>query len=81
MRIQVRLFAAAREAAGTEFLEVNASSGICVAELRTQIAEQCPPLQPQSAHLLVAVNDRYAADSQILSDGDAVCCFPPVSGG
>jgi sulfur-carrier protein len=77
----VKLFARARDLAGTETLAIRLSAGATVAELRRAICEVCPKLKTLSGGLLVAVNAKYAGDATTLSTGDEVACFPPVSGG
>ncbi len=80
-QIQVKLFARAKELANSELISVLVSEGITVEELRQAIAEQYPQLQPLSSQLLIAVDNAYAGESQILNPQQEVACFPPVSGG
>jgi molybdopterin converting factor subunit 1 len=79
MRIEVRYFAAFREAAGvaTESVETDAGTA---AELFGECANRYPALQAYSASL-VAVNDEMADWERPLTDGDQVLFFPPVAGG
>ncbi len=81
MIIQLKLFAAAREAAGCETVEVEVPAAATVADLRSALVRQVPALSTWRKHLLIAVNQQYAADEQTLAEGDEVACFPPVSGG
>lgn len=80
-QIQVKLFARAKELANSELISVFVSEGITVEELRQAIAEQYPQLKPLSSQLLIAVDNAYAGESQILNSQQEVACFPPVSGG
>lgn len=80
-QIQVKLFARAKELANSELISVLVSEGITVEELRQAIAEQYPQLKPLSSQLLIAVDNAYAGESQILNSQQEVACFPPVSGG
>ncbi|QDV20943.1 Molybdopterin synthase sulfur carrier subunit [Gimesia panareensis] len=79
--IQVRLFARARELAGSDTISVNAVDEMTVAWLRTAIAEQYPVLKSLSGQLLIAVDNAYAGEEQPLNAEQEIACFPPVSGG
>ena len=81
MKIDVQLFAAARDAAGDAVVSLHLSDTANVAELRRQLTSAVPALAPLAASLLVAVNNQYADDTVQLQDSDEVACFPPVSGG
>ncbi|WP_417386307.1 MoaD/ThiS family protein [Gimesia sp.] len=80
-QIQVRLFARARELANSDLISVQIQEGTTVARLRQAIAEQVPELQPLSGQLLIAVDNAYAGEDQLLTETQEVACFPPVSGG
>jgi molybdopterin converting factor subunit 1 len=79
MKIEVRYFAAYREATGTssETLDTQAETA---AELFAECSRRHPALQSWSASL-VAVNDEMADWNRPLADGDEVLFFPPVAGG
>jgi sulfur-carrier protein len=81
MKLDVRLFARAREAAGAERVTVDLPLGARVADLRSALAAQSPNLRPLVSCLLVAVGTDYADDGVVLSPHSDVACFPPVSGG
>ena len=81
MKVQIHLFAAARDAAGRSPVEVVISDDTSVADLRAALVQSIPELKPLQASLLVAVNNQYAADDLLLKTNDEVACFPPVSGG
>ncbi|MDG1895088.1 MAG: MoaD/ThiS family protein [Fuerstiella sp.] len=81
MRIDVKLFAAARDAAGDGVVSLNLTDTVDVAELRRELTKTVPALAPLADSLLVAVNNQYANDNVPLNESDEVACFPPVSGG
>ncbi len=81
MQVEVKLFARARDLAGSESVIVDLGDGSSVAELRKALTIQHPSLGPIVPHLHVAIGTDYASDETVLSDSDAVACFPPVSGG
>ncbi|WP_145171089.1 MoaD/ThiS family protein [Gimesia aquarii] len=80
-QIHVKLFARAKELVNSELISVTISEGMTVEQLRLAIAEQYPELQPLSNQLLIAIDNAYAGESQILNPEQEVACFPPVSGG
>ena len=82
MILQVRLFALARDAAGTDraVLELNGPTATA-AEAVAALAEQYPALAPHAARLAVAVNLEYVPRDYVLKDGDELALIPPVSGG
>ena len=79
MQVNVRYFAAFREATGleTETVETVASStGVLFGECR----ERHPGLVAWEASL-VAINDEMARWDSPIDDGDEILFFPPVAGG
>jgi len=81
MNVQIQLFAAARDAVGTSPVTIDLPDSPNVADLRLQLAADFPKLNSVAKTLLVAVNQQYADDEQLLSENDSIACFPPVSGG
>lgn len=81
MKLDVRLFARARDLAGTERVQVEIPHSSTVADLKLALAEQLPGLRPLVPHLLVAVGADYASDATPLTSELEIACFPPVSGG
>lgn len=79
MKVEVRYFAAFREATGieTEQVETGASSP---AGLFDECIARHPALRSRAA-ALVAVNDEMADWERPLQGGDEVLFFPPVAGG
>lgn len=81
MTIDVKLFAQARDLAGASPVSLEVPSMACVRELRSALAARYPSLKGLAPTLLVAIDNRYAADDQKLDPQAEVACFPPVSGG
>jgi len=81
MKVAVKLFARAKDLAGSGLVELELPEQSRVSELRQSLVEQCPKLGPLLSQLLIAVNNDYARDDAILPAGAEVACFPPVSGG
>jgi molybdopterin converting factor subunit 1 len=81
MRIAVRLFARAKDLAGTDALTLEVPSGATVGELRQRLAQEQPALAGLLQHSAFAVNDEFADDLLTLPQGAEVALLPPVSGG
>lgn len=54
---------------------------LTVAELLADIGKNYPALRPALGTVLVAVNRAFAFGETIISEGDEIALFPPVSGG
>lgn len=81
MQISVKLFARARDLAGSPAVDVKLPDGATAADLRTALLETAPALRPLATSLLIAIGSEYAAESTVIAPGADVACFPPVSGG
>ncbi len=81
MRITLRLFATLRDRAGVGQAEIELAEGAKVVDLLDVLATRYPAIKPALATTLVAVNEEYALPENVLTNGDTVALFPPVSGG
>jgi molybdopterin converting factor subunit 1 len=81
MRIQVHLFARARDLAGMNKLILEAPTGVTAVELRRLIAEASPALAGLLARSALAINDDFAEDSTVVPADAEIAVLPPVSGG
>lgn len=81
MTIQVRLFAALREEAGTSALALELPDDATVEDAVNALAARYPPFKRRIASLAYAVNQSYAKPHTILKEGDELALIPPVSGG
>jgi molybdopterin converting factor subunit 1 len=79
MRVQVRLFAGARELVGSGSMVQTMDVGATVQDLVDMLFAAYPELCEQ--RLRFAVNSAYAPPETILHDGDEVAFIPPVGGG
>jgi molybdopterin synthase catalytic subunit len=80
-RVRVLFFGAAREAAADE-AELILGEGEQARSVFGRLLELYPDLRRFRSSLLVAVNQEYARDLDVvLKDGDELALFPPVSGG
>lgn len=79
--LTVKLFARARDLAGSATVQIAWTDGQTVGELKRGLVASYPAIQPLVTRLLVAVNHNYADDATPIRSTDEVACFPPVSGG
>lgn len=77
MHVTVKLFAALRERAGADQLDLELPDGARVRDALAAIDHLAPP----GVCLVLAVNRQYAAEDLLLSPGDELAVVPPVSGG
>ena len=81
MKLDVKLFARAKDIAGTGHVQLDVPDSAKVRDLRSALAEQFPDMSPLIPRLLIAIGTDYADDQVSLHPGANVACFPPVSGG
>lgn len=81
MKVEVQLFAAAREIIGQSVCVVDLPESATVADLRSHLHRNWPKLKSMANVLFVAVNNQYSEDTRVLTENDSIACFPPVSGG
>jgi molybdopterin converting factor small subunit len=81
MKVVVRLFARARDLAGSDCVTVDLPAGSTVADLRRRLGEVHAGLNNLLKHSAIALNNEYAGDSQPLPLDEEVALLPPVSGG
>ncbi|MDX8044745.1 molybdopterin converting factor subunit 1 [Gracilibacillus sp. S3-1-1] len=76
--IDVLLFAQLQEEAGTDKLQIDKQS-ITVKEIKRELQEEYHLSQLKES--MVAVNEAYALEDDLIQTGDTVAIIPPVSGG
>lgn len=79
--IQVLLFGAAADRAGTRRTELDLRQSATIDDLWPLLEERHPALSPMRDTLAFAVNGEYARGEDAVSPGDEVAVLPPVSGG
>jgi len=81
-RINIRLFAIARQKAGKPEIDVELPSlPATVGDLRLALAMQHPALASLAPRVMIAVDSEYAADETMINPGAKLALIPPVSGG
>lgn len=81
MMIWIKLFAAAKQRAGTSATSFALPEGATVADLRREIAKEYPSLGELLPHCRIAVNCDFASDDLVLNETQEIGVIPPVSGG
>jgi len=81
IHVNVKFFAAPREALDTDQIRLEVPQGTTVEELLDILKERHPVLRSYVRFLSVAVNRAYVGMGTELRDGDQVACLPPVGGG
>lgn len=81
MLLQIRLFAAIRDAVQQEIVSVDVPEGARAADVREVLVRQFPDSKHLIAASRFAVDQAYAADSDPILPGAEIALIPPVSGG
>ncbi len=81
MKIHLRLFAVAKQAVGSDTIELELPEGANVGRLRQALAEQVPDLSAMVDRMMFAIDAEYATDETEVPPNADVACIPPVSGG
>jgi molybdopterin converting factor subunit 1 len=79
--IEVLLFGAAADRAGTRRVQLAVEGPTTLAEVWPLLADRHPALSPMRDTLAFAVNGEYAKMEGPVGPGDEVAVLPPVSGG
>ncbi len=80
MRCRVLLFARYGELAGAKEVEIEIEEGSTVTDIWERVRETVPALRGEKTPLL-ACDRTYASRDQVVSAGQEIAAFPPVSGG
>lgn len=75
---KVLFFAHLRDAVREDSIEMEAN-GKTVAEFKEQISKTYDIQKLET--VMVAINEEFAPDSEIIQEGDTIAFIPPVSGG
>ena len=81
MRVQVRYFAADRDAVGQASETLDLPAGSRLEDLLRRLESLHPDLARHRARLRYAVGERFAGPEEPLAEGHDVALLPPVSGG
>lgn len=81
MRIEVRLFAAAKQLVGRPVIVLELPAEANVGDLKRALAQACPTLATMLRNLRIAVDAEYAEDHDLIPPNSEIAVIPPVSGG
>lgn len=81
MTFRVLLFATIKDKIGKSSILLEHAEPLTVSELLQELFQKYPQLKQFENRMLVAVNQNYAVQSQLVNPNDEVALFPPVSGG
>lgn len=81
MPVQIRYFAALREAVGRECESLQLPAGTTVEQVRSMLAERYPAVAAILPRCAAAVNRGYVPVTAELSNGDELAFIPPLGGG
>ncbi|MEM5597410.1 molybdopterin converting factor subunit 1 [Niallia circulans] len=76
--IQLLFFAGVKETIGKEAMELE-WQGQTIAQVKEYLLSAFPSLSLQG--VMVAVNEEFAMDEDIVEENDTIAFIPPVSGG
>lgn len=79
--LKILLFAHLREIVGTNHLVLDLPQGSRVRDLKQVLKSHFPELGQRLENAIVAVNQVFVSDEDLLEDNAEVALFPPVSGG
>ena len=81
MQVRLLFFATLKDIAGSRELDVEIPAGTTIGDLWTRLEEKYPRMKDYRSIVLTALNEEYVDKTAMISDGDEIALFPPVSGG
>ena len=81
MIVQVKLFAAAKQAVGQQAIDLELAEPATIADLRNKLADSYPEMAELLARAVFSINAEYVRNEEIIPPGAEIACIPPVSGG
>jgi molybdopterin converting factor subunit 1 len=79
--LSVKLFASLRQVTNSDEIKINVGEDITVLKMKEILFETFPNLKKINLPFMVAINHKYAVDSDIVTINDEIALIPPVSGG
>ena len=81
MQITVLLFAAAREAAKHDSIQIEIPDNACALDVMAELGKQIPAIEPLIPSCRLAIDSCYVGNDAIVATGQEIALIPPVSGG
>jgi len=79
--LSIKLFASLKQVMTCDEIKINIDNKITVLQMKDILYETFPNLKKSNIPFFVAVNQKYAIDSDIIGINDEIALIPPVSGG
>jgi molybdopterin converting factor subunit 1 len=80
MKVNVLAFGITKDIFGGSSVDVELPKNGTTRNLKASLEERYPRLKHLVSYM-VAVNNEYAEDEGVISEGDEIAIIPPVSGG
>lgn len=81
MKINIIMFAVAREIVGESSVELELPDNSTIRQLKNALVDRYPDLQEIVDRSAFSINQEYANDEQEVPDDAEIGMIPPVSGG
>jgi molybdopterin converting factor subunit 1 len=81
VNVEIKLFAVAKQLAGSETVAVRIPNRATVQELRDAIGQQHTELHDITERALIAIDAEYVNNDAIVPERSEIALIPPVSGG
>lgn len=81
MSVKVLFFARLREKMGMSSIDFMLDQPVTLTQFQVLLAAQYPIFVALPQPIVVAINQNFAQPEQLVSVGDEVAFFPPVTGG
>ena len=80
MKIKVLGFGIVREIFGNQSVEIDIDEGLTVSGLRDILESGFPKMRTLKSYM-IALDEEYADEDQVISNLNEIAVIPPVSGG
>lgn len=77
----IKLFASLRQVINSDEIKIDIDNKITVLQMKEILYETFPNLKKSDIPFFVAINHKYAMDSDVIDINDEIALIPPVSGG
>ncbi len=81
MTVKVLFFAKLREKMGIKEIDIELNQSVTLEQFEALLTKQYPNFADLPQPVFVSVNQEFAQSEQMVSAGDEVAFFPPVTGG
>ncbi|TWU37695.1 ThiS family protein [Novipirellula aureliae] len=81
MKIDVLLFAAIRDLANQDSIEIEVSKDATAVDVLNAVGKHLPAIGPLLPSCRIALDSRYVGNDQVVADATEIALIPPVSGG